>query len=175
MSEQNIKPGHIICATTVVDLANRKVVDDEENGLVTKFRRKDFNLNLAFRDVLSSVSFDRDAWINSAIKTAEWPEDRRPSIQTGLVASVDEVISSNEWREHHLGYADKLLGVEMEAGGVCAAAAKYNNVPVSMLRAVSDNADPAKTDDRWRTIGMKTLAQLILMLPYDALFEALKG
>jgi nucleoside phosphorylase len=67
---------------------------------------------------------------------------------------------------------DKLLGVEMEAGGVCAAAEKYS-VKVCMLRAVSDNADPSKGDDKWRTIGMKALARLLAKLPFDAVKAAL--
>ncbi len=48
----------------------------------------------------------------------------------------------------------------MEAGGVCAAAEVFK-VPVALVRTVSDVADPAKKDDKWRGIGMKTLASLL--------------
>ena len=73
------------------------------------------------------------------------------------------MVASDEWRKQILegkGGDPKLLGVEMEAGGVCAAARKDGS-PVSMLRVVSDQADPAKADDHWRKLGMKTLADLL--------------
>lgn len=85
------------------------------------------------------------------------------------MASVDEVVSSNKWSGLMLegpGGEKKLLGVEMEAGGVCAAA-EHARVPVCMLRAISDNADPSKADDGWRKRGMGTIALLLERLPLD--------
>ncbi|WP_442868286.1 5'-methylthioadenosine/S-adenosylhomocysteine nucleosidase family protein [Bradyrhizobium sp. CCBAU 53415] len=99
-------------------------------------------------------------------------KDRRPSLHPGPLTSVDEVVSDSEWRKKLLAVNDKLLGVEMEAGGVCAAAEKFG-VKVAMLRAVSDNADPSKADDQWRPIGMKALARLLARLPYEAVRAAL--
>jgi len=157
--ENGTKKGHILCGTTVVDLANRKVTDDNE-GLNTNFRRHDYALEEALWNVLTSQEFDSDAWIKEAIEISEWPADRRPALYKGLVMSGDEVVSSDEWRRTLIHHGGKLLGVEMEAGGVCAAAAKFK-VPVSMLRAVSDQADPSKADDSWRKIGMKTLGLLM--------------
>jgi nucleoside phosphorylase len=170
--EEKTAVGHIICPTTVVDLASRKVIESEDGGAETKFRRKDFDMAPALREVLNSDLFDRDAWSKEAIVFAEWPEDRRPSLHFGMIASVDEVVASGPWRKSLLRHTDKLLGVEMEAGGVCAAASKYG-VPVSMLRAVSDNADPAKADDAWRKRGMKTIAGLLQRIPYSDLFNSL--
>jgi nucleoside phosphorylase len=168
--EQKSDRGHIICATTVVDLANRKVVDEESGTSSTKFRRRDFNLAQALQNVLSSEAFGMKEWSDSIIE--DWPKDRRPSVHYGPLASVDEVVSSLDWRRKLLSAHDKLLGVEMEAGGVCAAAEKYG-VKVCMLRAVSDNADPSKGDDKWRTIGMKALARLLAKLPFEAVKAAL--
>jgi nucleoside phosphorylase len=62
----------------------------------------------------------------------------------------------------------------MEAGGACLAA-RHFKVPVSMLRVVSDNADPAKADDKWRAIGMKTLAHLLKSIPYEVLRTSIRG
>lgn len=166
------EPGHTINVTTVVDLAQRKVTDRDEGGVDSKLRRKDFNLNQGLYKVLSSHSFDTDRWIADAIKEADWPRDRRPSLHSGAVASGDEVVSSEEWQKKLTAYGDKLLGVEMEAGGVCEAAERFK-VPVSMLRVVSDNADPSKADDAWRKTGMRTLAILLRQLPVDLVLDAL--
>jgi nucleoside phosphorylase len=62
----------------------------------------------------------------------------------------------------------------MEAGGVCAAAARYN-IPVSMIRAVSDKADPSKADTQWRTRGMKTIATLVEAIDWHAITGRLKA
>lgn len=170
--ENHTRVGHTICATEVIDLASRKVQDNEEASAATKFRRQDFDLTTALRAVLSSDEFDEDDWSADAWKKHDWPKDQRPSLHFGPLASVDEVIASKPWRERMLGGHDKLLGVEMEAGGVCAAARRAK-VPCSMLRVVSDNADPSKADDQWRKRGMRGLANLISRLPMEKVFEAI--
>ena len=170
--ENGTEVGHAIGVTTVVDLAHRKVQDDKSRGTTQKFRRRDFNLRSAVNDVLTSQHFDEKAWRDDAHDRFDWPSDRRPSIHKGAVASVDEVVSSDDWRRQLLNGHDKLLGVEMEAGGVCAAVER-DSIPVCMLRIVSDNADPSKADDQWRRRGMRTLASLLTKLPFDRVFEAL--
>ncbi len=170
--EHGTDVGHILSATSVVDLANRKVVDEEE-GVNLKFRRHDYPLDEALWNVLTSQDFDKAGWVDEATKVAEWPDDRRPSLHRGIITSVDEVVSSDEWREKLLKHGGKLLGVEMEAGGVCAAAFKFK-VPVSMLRAVSDKADPSKADDVWRKRGMKSLALLMSRLNLSAVLRAME-
>lgn len=168
--EENAQPGEVLCATTVVDLASRKVQDKDQQTR-TRFRRKDFNLDGALGKVLQS-SFEMKKWQDKAIKLADWPEGRRPSLRYGLIASVDEVIASDAWRKTLVENTDKLLGVEMEAGGVCAAAEIYK-VPVVMLRVVSDNADPIKADTAWRKCGMKTIVCLLKMLDLNKVIQAL--
>ncbi len=163
--ENNSKVGHIVCVTKVVDLAIRKVVDDRE-GPSAKFRREDYPMHDALVRVIQSDHFDQNGWSTAALEFG-WPSDRRPSIHYGPMASSDEVVSSEEWRKKMLegqGGETKLLGVEMEAGGVCATG-RRRDVPVCMLRVISDNADPSKADDQWRALGMKTLSALLLRLP----------
>jgi nucleoside phosphorylase len=157
--EEGVDAGHLIIGTTVVDLASRKVFDNEGN-VNTEFRRRDFTLNDVITKYVDSNNFDKSSWERLAIDEAEWPDGLRPALHHGLIASVDEVVSSNEWRNALRKATPKLLGVEMEAGGVCAAADVYK-VPVVLVRTVSDAADPAKKDDKWRSIGMKTLAILL--------------
>jgi nucleoside phosphorylase len=125
-------------------------------------------------DYLTSSDFDHGAWERIAIAQADWPKHRRPSFHRGLITSLDEVVSSETWREELLDDTPKLLGVEMEAGGLCAAAQMYK-VPVAMIRAVSDNADPAKVDTAWRPRGMKTIATLIEAVEWAAIIGRLRS
>lgn len=160
--ENRTAPGHIIVVTKVVDLALRKV-GDEAAGPSPHFRREDYALQEQLMKQILSDEFDKQAWSARAAEDFDWPADRRPSLHYGPIASADEVVASDEWRKQILegkGGESKLLGVEMEAGGVCAAAQK-DGAPVSMLRVVSDQADPAKADDEWRKRGMRTLADLL--------------
>lgn len=169
--ENDSEQGHIVCVTKVVDMAIRKVVEDE-NGASPKFRREDYRMDRALEQVIGSDTFDENKWSTEACGFG-WPSDRRPSIHYGPVASVDEVVASDEWRKKMLsgeGGESKLLGVEMEAGGVCAAAV-HEKVPFCMLRVISDQADPSKTDDKWRSIGMRTLALLVAQLPLAEVLE----
>jgi nucleoside phosphorylase len=162
--------GHIVAVTKVVDLALRKVVD-EEQGPSPNFRREDYRMDEALSRVLQSTFNVRD-WSAAACDLG-WPQDRRPSIHYGPMASADEVVSSAKWRNMLIegqGGEKKLLGVEMEAGGVCASATLHR-VPVSMLRAISDQADPSKADDKWRALGMNTLADLLHNLPLKQVLQ----
>lgn len=170
---EGIAPGHTICAENVVDLAHRKVTDSDDKAAATRFRRKDFEVNHAVRDVLQSHEFDQEAWRRAAEEVGNWPDDQRPSLKYGQLASGDEVIASTDWQAAMLRHTEKLLGVEMEAGGVCAAAKKFG-VPVSMLRVVSDSADPAKADDAWRRRGMLTLAELLKLLPLQTVLAIIR-
>lgn len=166
--ENNVERGNIIIASKIVDMATRKVTDKGEDILHTNFRTNDYELSLFIDKAVHCDEFDLSEWSNKAIKEAEWPDGHRPAIKTGPLASLDEVVSSDEWRRKLLAKDSQLLGVEMEAGGVCAAARKYK-VEVAVIRGISDNADPSKKDDNWRKISMKTVAMLIEELNYNNL------
>jgi nucleoside phosphorylase len=166
--ENNSIEGHIVCVDKVVDLALRKVIDEAESPASPNFRREDYRMNDSLSRVIQSDAFDDKEWSFEACGLG-WPDDRRPSIKYGLMASADEVISSDTLRIRMLegaGGEKKLLGIEMEAGGVCAAADR-RRVPYCMLRVISDQADPSKTDNEWRKLGMETIAHLLVKLPLD--------
>tara|TARA_R110002124_G_C8970662_1_gene515029 strand:+ start:2968 stop:4857 length:1890 start_codon:yes stop_codon:yes gene_type:complete len=172
--EAKIDPGTVICAETVVDLANRKVSDDEAGAAVSKFRRLDFDCTKAFYTIATSDEFDVPSWEKHCRENFDWPEGRVPSLREGKIASVDEVVASDDHRQKMIENVEKLLGVEMEAGGICAAAKSFH-IPVAVLRVVSDMADPSKADDNWRSLGMKTLAELIARMPLKRVIEIAKG
>ncbi|WP_350334324.1 hypothetical protein [Coralliovum pocilloporae] len=173
-AEENVDPGTVICCETVVDLANRKVMDDKDGNANSKFRRRDFECNRTVYSVLKSSDFGLDDWERYCRDSFDWPAGRVPSLKEGKIASVDEVVASDNHRKKMVASVDKLLGVEMEAGGVCAAAHKFL-VPVSVLRVVSDMADPSKADDQWRSTGMKTLAELVKRLPLGQVIDLAKN
>ena len=171
--ENGSEQGQVIVVEKVIDLALRKV-SDEEDAAETHFRPEEHTLHDQLLKQIFSDDLDQDAWAAAACTALDWPKGRRPSIFAGPLACADEVIASNNWRQQILsgkGNNSKLLGVEMEAGGVCAAARKAG-VPVSMLRVVSDQADPAKADDSWRKRGMATLADLIKNIPMRKVLDA---
>ncbi|MER8724373.1 hypothetical protein [Mesorhizobium sp. M1027] len=171
--EAKIEPGAVICAETVVDLATRKVTDDDKGEAKSKFRRRDFHCTRAVYEIANSKEFDLKDWASYSAHEFDWQKGRIPSLWEGKIASADEVVASDDHRRKMVESADKLLGIEMEAGGVCAAADAFK-VPVSVLRVVSDMADPSKADDKWRITGMKTLAELMKRLPLDRVIAMAK-
>jgi nucleoside phosphorylase len=158
-----VDQGAVICVDTVVDLANRKVTDGDA-GTESKFRRQDFACCKAPYAVAKSADFDENSWASYCRETFDWPKGKIPSLWEGKIASVDEVVASEGHQSKMRRDVDKLLGVEMEAGGMCAAASACG-VKHAVIRVVSDKADPAKADDNWRKLGMKTLAEFIKRLP----------
>jgi nucleoside phosphorylase len=165
--QQSVNTGSIIIATSVVDVAARKMTEDEV-GTRPVFRPKEYATDSRLREYLQSGSFDHARWLAQVVEEEEWPEGLRPVIHYGAIASGDEVVSSLDWVERLTQAWPMLLGVEMEAGGVCAAAERVN-ARVAVARVISDFADPAKADDAWRVRGMKTLANLLEFIDFDAL------
>ena len=174
--EADIDPGTVVCCDTVVDLASRKISDDREGKSSTTFRDRQYNCSGSTKvySVAKSDDFDLGDWKRFCVEHFEWPDGRSPSLKQGKIASGDEVVASNDHREMMIGSVDKLLGVEMESGGLCYAA-QMNGVPVAVLRVISDMADPSKADDKWRKIGMKTLGQLVKRLPLARVIELLNA
>jgi nucleoside phosphorylase len=57
----------------------------------------------------------------------------------------------------------------MESGGVVAAARAFRGhaLPIFQIRAVSDMADPAKSDTEWRKRGVQTIAHLVSRIDWE--------
>lgn len=105
------------------------------------------------------------------MKDAEWPDDRRPAIRYGPVASLDEVVADAGFVDSLFQAWPKLLGIEMESGGVCAAADSFR-IKAAVIRGVSDLADPSKSDNEWRRRAVKTVAHLIENLDFNVILAA---
>ena len=167
--EESVELGDILVATSIADMASRKV-NEGETGIIPEFRTKEFRVDKRIEDYLKSNSFDRGLWERKVLDETEWPDSRRPAIRYGPLASLDEVISSGEWIKNLRKAWPKLLGVEMEAGGVCAAAETLG-LEVAVLRGISDYADPSKSDTEWRRRAMKTVIHLLGSINYEAILS----
>lgn len=158
-TETGVQLGDVLIAEVVADLATRKIHSDEDSS-IAEFRANPFRTDKRMIEFLDSGNFDKSRWEKQVLNEAEWPEGRRPTVRIGSVASLDDVVSSDEWRRMLLNAWPKLMGVEMEAGGVCAAAEEFGTL-VTVIRGVSDLADPRKSDSEWRGRAMKTVATLV--------------
>lgn len=167
--EEEMMCGHLIIAESVADLAMRKITDEEEK-IRPEFRPKEFTASDKISHYVKSGNFDISLWEQDVIKGAEWPAGLRPAIKYGTIASVDEVVSSEEYKKKLRAAWPKLLGIEMESGGVCAAADKFD-LSVNIIRVVSDLADPMKSDNEWRKRAMKTIGFLLERIDYEILIS----
>jgi nucleoside phosphorylase len=162
---ENVSIGNILIPVSIVDLASRKLHSD--NRTIPEFRPREFQTDARLSRYLKA-SFDKGAWETKVMKDAEWPDDRRPAIQYGPVASLDEVVADAGFVDALFQAWPKLLGIEMEAGGVCAAAESFG-IKAAVIRGVSDLADPSKSDTEWRRRAVKTVAHLIENLDFNVI------
>jgi nucleoside phosphorylase len=171
---EDVEAGHLLIPSLIADLAGRKIRQDE-GGARPQFRPNSFNVGQKTVRHLNGAQFQakKADWEALARREGEWQKGRIPALHIGCtIASTDEVVSSNKWVQDHLLKAwPKLKGIEMEAGGVCAAAIEMGDVPVTVIRGVSDLADPLKANDGWRKCAMKTLATLVEVLLRDKVFQ----
>jgi nucleoside phosphorylase len=174
-AETKVELGDILVPYAVADLASRKVTSKDDVA-DSRVRPQPYELDRRLGRYLDT-RFGFADWIPKVCYDVEWPAGRRPRINLGgpggILASVDEVIASNHHRGELLQAWPGLLGVEMEAGGVVAAVREFKNaqLPVFQLRAVSDMADPAKSDDVWRKLGVKTLAHLVNQIEWKNVLD----
>jgi 5'-methylthioadenosine/S-adenosylhomocysteine nucleosidase len=163
--QAKLERGALLIPEIVFDLAVRKITADD-----TLFSPNPYDLDGRLVGYLRSNLFEEPKWSAEAHAFAEWPRDLRPNIRHDPITSVDEVVTSIEHAEALRGHYRKLAGVEMEAGGVCAAARQFR-VPVAVIRGVSDKADPSKTDDVWRPRAMKTIISLLQFIDLPRMLE----
>ncbi|MGW5639113.1 5'-methylthioadenosine/S-adenosylhomocysteine nucleosidase family protein [Streptomyces sp. NPDC003832] len=168
--EGGVSRGDVINAQVIADLGSRKMRNGPD-GDHPEFRIKAHNTDDRLTRIFQSGSFDKNAWMSQAVSDFDFPEGRHPTLRNGAGAtlvSVDEVVSTDDWRTALRTAWPKALGVEMEAGGVFAACTR-KKVPVAVLRGVSDLANPLKADDEWRQRAMRTA-----VLAFESALKVLK-
>lgn len=162
-----VELGAVLIPYVIADLASRKV----DNG-VERVRPDPYEVDQRLGQFLEN-KFGEAAWAQSAAADHGWPEGRVPYLRIGgQLACVDDVVADEVYQDKLLDGWDKLDGVEMEAGGVLAAARELSNgTPVVVIRSVTDFADPAKADTEWRRRVILTIASLIEGVEWGALVE----
>jgi nucleoside phosphorylase len=166
--EKKVEPGHLIVPFQIADLASRKItsVDDATDSRV---RPQAFELDQRFGNYLDTPASDE--WLREACDEYDWPRDRRPMLRIGgPMVCLDEVVADKAYRAKlQEQWGGQLLGVEMESGGVIAAARRFKglSMPLFQIRAVSDSSDPAKSDDSWRKLGMQTISSIIRRIVWE--------
>jgi nucleoside phosphorylase len=157
-SANGVTSGDVLVATDVIDMSLTKVIGESKehqyrpvvhklSDEINKLRYSDFKQDeWAIRVCRKEGPFEGKGW--------------HPSIHYGELLSVDEVIASQEHTQKYLDQFPKLLGVDMETSGVVPAAKEFG-IDVLAFRGVSDQADPRKSDNAWRTTSMKIVADFI--------------
>jgi nucleoside phosphorylase len=148
LRKSGIKLGDVLIASQV---ANYEVQKLTEEGPEIRWQVHPTNnqLLLAVSNVLG------EDWLNLIV--VKRPGSGKPQVSTGVICTGNKVIADDSLAKQYHGVWRKLIGVEMEAGGVAAAAFSQIKPPgFFMVRGVSDFADTDK--DRSRTVNWRKYA-----------------
>jgi nucleoside phosphorylase len=169
-SESETKKGDILVPSYIADLAARKIKTALDARPSRSIRPVPYTVNTELQGYLDS-HFDQKAWAVIATREIDWPAGTYPVIKSGKpIVCGDEVVASDKHRSELLDAWPEASGVEMESGGVFAAADALAGKSLTrcVLRVVTDMADPSKSDDSWRRRGAETLASLIRAIDWTA-------
>ena len=157
-SEANhVRLGDLLIADQILDYAQQKV---ENTGV--SIRPQGYR---ADPRLLAAAQYLRaDCWQGAIAVPRPGQTSRAQRVHFGPVASGDQVVKAEAPWADLLALAPKLIGLEMEAGGVAGAAAQAA-APAGffMIRGVSDLGD-ARKNDRWRTFACAAAAAYTVAL-----------
>jgi nucleoside phosphorylase len=140
IAETGVKRGDVLISDQIVDYELQKLTVEGEQIRWESYRA-DPRLLEAARHLRENG--------RSLIKKQR-PQRGTSKSFIGPVATGDKVVAIKNVLEHYRGDWPKLIGIEMEAGGVASAAFQSVQQPgFLMIRGVSDLADEDK-DDTWR-------------------------
>lgn len=171
-NKNGINKGDILIPSVIYDISNtkkeRKITDNESYEM---YRPDPFRVNQKLIDYLNSPKFDKDKWwLSSGKKESRRTTDINVNISYKPLSCCDSVVKDEEWIDIVLSkVSHELTGVEMESGGVCMAVEKFQSIPISVIRGVSDLSNPYKADDDWRGKAMWTVCSLIKEIDFSFL------
>lgn len=173
--KNEIKQGDILVPNYIYDISNTK----KEGGTVPEerieiFRKEPYKVNERLIKYLNSPEFDKSKCLNDIrIQTSRTEDLSLNTFKFGLpICCCDSVIKDEDWIKTILEKVDhRLTGIEMESGGICAAVEKFNlennkNISLSVIRGVSDLANPYKADDLWRGVAMQSVGVLFKSIDF---------
>jgi nucleoside phosphorylase len=152
VQKAGVNLGDVLLADQVADYERQKVTPDG-SSIRWQVHRVDQRL------LIAAQNFRADKWQETS---ARRPNRRPPEVHFGPICTGDKVIADMSLTEQFREVWAKLIGVEMEAGGVANAASQAVRAPgFFMVRGVSDLADPRKesrTIRRWRKYACEIAA-----------------
>jgi nucleoside phosphorylase len=154
IAEADAKQGDVIISDQIADYEHQKLTHGGEQ-IRWEVHRADPRLLEAARHL-------GENW-RRLIKKRR-PIRGRPKCLIGPVATGEKVVAIKDVLEHYRSDWPKLIGIEMEAGGVASAAFQSAQRPgFLMIRGVSDLADENK-DDTWRQYAYHAAAAYTVAL-----------
>jgi nucleoside phosphorylase len=171
--EKDVRQGHVIVPATIYDLSSRRI-SSADGATDSRVRPRAWEIDPKLGDYIESCIGEES--LKDACERYGWPKDRRPVLRVGgAMVCLDEVVADDEFRRRlQATWGGQLLGIEMESGGVIAAARRFRgfSFPVFQIRAIADTADPAKSDDQWRILGMQTICSIVRRIRWHDMFAA---
>jgi nucleoside phosphorylase len=160
--EGEVALGDVMVASQVVDYTLGKVRDDGP-------REERWTVSPADADLRDAAANFPTSWEDLVVQPR--PADGRPQRHIGVIASGGDVIASKKQIAVYREDWPKLIGVEMEGGGMAEALHDDIKRPrFLMLRGVSDLADGednAEMKKRWRAYGCDVAAAYAIGLLRD--------
>ncbi len=158
IAARGVKLGDVLISDQIVDYELQKLTPTES--------QKRWEVYRASSRLIESARNLGDGW--QGLVAVKRPDDQAPSRHIGPTASGDKVIAFGDILRQLCVAWPKLIGVEMEAGGVAVAASQAPDSPrFFMIRAVSDFADEEKGTpevEAWRSYACDVAASYAIAL-----------
>ncbi len=159
VAARRVKLGDVLISDQIADYELQKLTPKEPEVRWTVHQADPRLLGAA-------QNFAHHEWLQQT--TVERPGEGSAECHIGTVASGDKVIAFGDALTKYRDTWPKLIGVEMEAGGVAAAAFQTPNPPgFFMVRGVSDLADEnkgAQEVKKWRSYACDVAATYAISL-----------
>lgn len=159
VAENQVQIGDILIARQIADYSLQKI-RSETVEVRWEFYCPDQRLLIAAQNLSKKV------WLPQMPQNR--PAQSEPNLHIGSIASGDKSIASSQVVKGYHSTLPKLIGVEMEAGGVAAGAfLQVTPTPFFMVRAVSDLADENESSEeveKWRPYARAAAAAYSIAL-----------
>ena len=160
MASQGINLGDILLANQIVDYELQKLTS---NGPQIRWETHQSDPQLLG---VCQAYLGSNYWLS--LLSEKRPGSGETTIHIGPIASGDKVIAFGEVLARYSAMWPKLIGVEMEASGVAAAAFQSSEKPgFFMIRCVSDLADEEKGSpkvNKWRSYAYDAAASFAISI-----------
>ena len=156
--EKGIKIGDIVVSNSILYYEIGKYKEDE-----LEFRFQSYSV--------SPLLYDR-------IINCEIADDRCSKVHFGMIASGEKVIAQDYFRWELLSKMPQILAFEMESAGVASGICHKNGNNFISIRAISDFANPAKSDDSRITAANNAaifFKKWLLEEPIESIYKSKMG